>query len=379
MKNNYFSPLTGFSEEAAVYVTAKQESGNNGEKPQGSATPDSNSSAQDNKAGIPVPLASGTNSGTAKGGTELSNPNLNQWDGQLLQPGIVYYRNQLIGLPVLYIKENRKDSDRATGWQEISKEVGIIQPVMLGLARVAQAAGFTLGSKEPKTGKWHDATDDQIANSYVLIDGYGRIAGHNLELEKAMSDPNYKPSNVPVLFNDIQAPDLMRAQYISINQDVKKTNKSDLLRYADKTKQDSNTVYYNGLLKEGFVSKAAQIYAYGKELKTKDIKDISSGTAITVDDKLVNAMQQSLEVYRKVLSGSVSAKILKGVPLAAWTRDKLRSTIDKVAMLKLICTKFENMTALQLTRIQEARGVKGDKTQTTEIVLSRIFDEILGE
>lgn len=48
-------------------------------------------------------------------------------------------------------------------------------------------------------------------------------------------------------------------------------------------------------------------------------------------------------------------------------------------MLKLICTKFENMTALQLTRIQEARGVKGDKTQTTEIVLSRIFDEILGE
>ena len=146
MKNNYFSPLTGLSEEAAVYVTAKQESGNNGEKPQGSATPDSNSSAQDNKAGIPVPLASGTNSGTAKGGTELSNPNLNQWDGQLLQPGIVYYRNQLIGLPVLYIKENRKDSDRATGWQEISKEVGIIQPVMLGLARVAQAAGFTLGS-----------------------------------------------------------------------------------------------------------------------------------------------------------------------------------------------------------------------------------------
>lgn len=377
MKNNIFSPLTELSEEVAVYVTAKQESGNNGEKPQGSATPDSNSSAQDNRAGVPVPLASGTSSGAAKSGTKLSNPNLNQWDGQLLQPGIVYYRNQLIGLPVLYIKENRNDTDRATYWQKIGQEVSIVQPIKYVLASVARAAGFSLGHKDSKTGKWYDATDDQITNSYVLIDGYGRSAGHNLELEKAQSDFNYKPFDVPVLFDNIQDPDLLRAQFISINQDVKKTNKSDLLRYADKTKQDPNTVYYNGLLKEGFVSKAAQIYAYGKELKTKDIKDISNGKTISVDADLVSAMQQSLEVYKKVFSGSVSAKILKGVPLAAWTRDKLKSAVDKTAMQKQICTKFENMKALQLTRLQGARGVKGDKAQTKEILLGRMFDEIL--
>ena len=311
--------------------------------------------------------------------TELSNPNLKQWDGQPLKSGIVYFRNHLMGLPVLHIRENRNDIDRADHWQKVGKEVGIASPIKLARADVAQAAGFTLGHKDTQTGKWYVATDEQIARSYVLIDGYGRSAGHNLELEKAKSDFNYKPFDVPVLFDDVRDSNLLRAQFISINQDVKKTNKSDLLRYADKTKQDRNTVYYDSLLKEHFIAKAAQNYAYGKELKTKDIKDISSGKTVSVDAGLTNAMQQSLEVYKKVLSGSGSAKILRGVPLAAWTRDKFRAATDKTAMLKKICAKFENMTALQLTQLQEAKGVKGDKVQTTEIVLRRIFDEILGE
>ncbi len=371
------SPVTEQLEQATAYTA--EERINIGVQPQCSATTDSNCSAYNNGTVVPVTLASETVGVTATSETSLSNPNLKQWDGQPLKSGIVYSRNHLIGLPILHIKENRNDTDRAAYWQKVGKEVGIASPIKLARADVAQAAGFTLGHKDTQTGKWYAATDEQIASFYVLIDGYGRSAGHNLELEKAKSDPDYKPFDVPVLFDGVQDPSLLRAQFISINQDVKKTNKSDLLRYADKTKQDRNTVYYDGLLKEHFIPKAAQNYAYGKELKTKDIKDISSGKTISVDAELTNAMQQSLEVYKKVLSGSVSAKILRGVPLAAWTRDKFRSAVDKTAMLKKICAKFENMTALQLTRLQEAKGVKGDKTQTTEIILRRIFDEILGE
>lgn len=247
------------------------------------------------------------------------------------------------------------------------------------MASVAKATGFTLGYKDPQTGEWYDATDEQIANFYALLDGYGRSAGHDLELKKASSDSGYKPFDVPVLFDDIQDPELLRAQYISINQDVQKTKRSDLLRYADKTKQDKNTAYYYSLLKEHYIAKAAQNYAFGRELNTKDIKNISSGKAAPVDASLTDAMQQALEVYKKVLSGSTSAKILKGVPLAAWTRDKFKSVVDKNSMLQKIRTKFENMTAMQLTKLQDAKGVKGDKAQTTEIVLRRIFDEILGE
>ncbi len=323
--------------------------------------------------------AEGCIGGTALSGTSLSNPNLVRWDGKPLQTEIVYHRNRLIGLPVLQIKENRNATDRAKDWQEIGQTVGIAQPIKLALAPVAKAAGFTLGYKNPQTGEWHDATDEQIVNSYVLLDGYGRCAGHDLELKKAQDDSEYKPFDVPVLFDDTQDPGLFRMRYISINQDVLKTKRSDLLRYADKTKQDKNTAYYNSLLKERFTAKAAQNYAYGKELKTKDIKDISSGKAVSVDASLTNAMRQALEVYKKVLSGNTSAKILKGVPLATWTRDKLKSVENRATTLEKIRTKFENMTAMQLTKLQDAKGVKGDKAQTTEIVLRRIFDKILGE
>lgn len=80
MKNNYFSPLTGLSEEAAVYVTAKQESGNNGEKPQGSATPDSNSSAYNNMGSVPC-----TN-GILPVEKNLLNMHPKQWKTTKLQP-----------------------------------------------------------------------------------------------------------------------------------------------------------------------------------------------------------------------------------------------------------------------------------------------------
>ena len=323
--------------------------------------------------------AAGCIGGTALSGTNLPNPNLGRWDGKPLQSGILYWRNLLMGLPVLRIKENRSDTVRGKDWQEIGQSVGIAQPIKLALASVAKAAGFTLGYNDPQIWKWYDAIDKQIANSYVLLDGYGRCAGHDLELKKAQSDSEYKPFDVPVLFDDTKDPDRLRAQYISINQDVQKTNRSDLLRYADKTKQDKNTAYYNSLLKEHYIAKAAQIQAYGKELKIKDIKDISSGKAVPVDASLTDAMRQALEVYKKVLSGSPSVKILKGVPLAAWTCAKLKSAKDKAAMLEKIRTKFENMTAMQLTKLQDAKGVKGDKSQTTEIVLRRIFDEIFGE
>ena len=365
MNDEKNSPVTNQLEQATAYVAVSN----------GTEMVSQSIENQDTKF---VP-ADGCIGGTALSGTNLSNPNLGRWDGKPLQPGILYWRNLLMGLPVLRIKENRSDTDRAKDWQEIGQTVGIAQPIKLALAPVAKAAGFTLGYKDPQTGKWYDSTDGPITNPYVLLDGYGRSAGHDLELKKALSDSGYKPFDVPVLFDDTQDPGLFRMRYISINQDVQKTKRSDLLRYADKTKQDKNTAYYNSLLKDHYIAKAAQIQAYGKELKIKDIKDISSGKAVSVDASLTDAMQQALEVYKKVLSGSTSAKILKGVPLAAWTRDKFKSVVDKNSMLQKIRTKFENMTAIQLTKLQEAKGVKGDKAQTTEIVLRRIFDEILGE
>lgn len=47
------------------------------------------------------------------------------------------------------------------------------------------------------------------------------------------------------------------------------------------------------------------------------------------------------------------------------------------AMADKISDKFSKMLPEQLTKLQDAKGVKGDRTKTTEIILIGIFNEIL--
>ena len=69
--------------------------------------------------------------------------------------------------------------------------------------------------------------------------------------------------------------------------------------------------------------------------------------------------------------------MLKGVPLSRWTCDTLNNAADKKAMKDKIIAKFSNMSPQLLSKLQDAKGVKGDRTKTTEIILIGIFNEIL--
>lgn len=86
MLENNQNPVTEVSEQGAVQATV--ESVNNGMIPQGSATPDSNSSIN---AVVPNGTAS---SGTLLSGTVLQNSYLKMWDGKPLSEGKLYHRNE---------------------------------------------------------------------------------------------------------------------------------------------------------------------------------------------------------------------------------------------------------------------------------------------
>lgn len=131
------------------------------------------------------------------------------------------------------------------------------------------------------------------------------------------------------------------------------------------------------MIGEGFVAKAASYYTYGRELTREDILKISNGQPIHVEQTLVQSMQKSLEVYRTVFSGNASNKVLKGVPLARWTCRLLKGADDITTMCSKIENRFSHMTPQCLTRLQDAKGIKGDRTQTVEIILMGIFNEIL--
>ena len=155
------------------------------------------------------------------------------------------------------------------------------------------------------------------------------------------------------------------------------TTNAELAGYAAAVYKNADTQYYNDLLKSGYVAKAAAYYAYAKEPSRDDMKKINEGTSVSVDRPMVDAMKRALAVYRKIFTGKASSKLLNGVPLARWTYNRLKQETDKEKLLKTITHKFSVLTPQYVAVLQEARGVKGDRTRTTEIVLGELFDKIL--
>lgn len=185
MLENNQNPVTEVSEQGAVQATV--ENVNNGMIPQGSATPDSNSSIN---AVVPNGTAS---SGTLLSGTVLQNSYLKMWDGEPLSEGKLYHRNEMIGLPECSIMENRDFLGRAEEWQNKCREVGMAQPGKYVRARIVKQAGYTPALFNKEKGEWEKVSEDLLDRYYCRMDGHGRAAGHDLELAAAMKNPVYQP------------------------------------------------------------------------------------------------------------------------------------------------------------------------------------------
>ena len=72
-----------------------------------------------------------------------ANHHITPWDGTPLQENIIYNLNDMYGLPIARIKENRDAEKRAKASLQTCKENGMGQPAKLISARVIFEAGFT--------------------------------------------------------------------------------------------------------------------------------------------------------------------------------------------------------------------------------------------
>ena len=248
---------------------------------------------------------------------------------------------------------------------------------MYANAKIAKEAGFTPVIFLHDTKKPWKIPEHLVGHYYIRLDGNGRAAGHDLDLKEATKNPSYTPFDYEFVFKKYDDPNLLYKQYISANLDVKKTTKSELLSYSLCRNKGSNLNNYYTMMGEGFVAKSSSYYNFGRELTKEDVKKASKGQDITVEQELVDCMDMLLKTYSKVFSGNASAKILKGVPLARWSCETLKKADDMKAMADKISDKFSKMLPEQLTKLQDAKGVKGDRTKTTEIILIGIFNEIL--
>lgn len=315
--------------------------------------------------------------GTHLSGTSITNSNLKEWDGKTLHEDLVYHRNKMLGLPECTIMENRDALSRAKAWQKICRESGMTNSALYVSAKTVKAAGLTPAIYQRDTKSWWIVPDDLLDQYYLRWDANGRAAGHDLDLDKAMSDPDYAPFDFTFVYKEFKDPEQFFKQYISTNLDVKKTTRSELLRYASCRNAGSILNSYYAMQTDGFVAKAASLYTFGRELTKDDIKNASAGKDINVDNDLVDSMGELLDTYINVFSGDASQKVLKGVAIARWTRDTLKNAKDMKTMADKIKNKFAKMLPEQLSKLQDAKGVKGDRTKTKEIILIGIFNEIL--
>lgn len=376
MDNNNQNPVTENTEQVITYAVEGQAILGSME-PQASITSDSNCDAQSNYTDS-VPLDKclcGTYVTGTRTGTRTANPNLKEWDGKPLKEGVVYHRNEMLGLPECTILENRDAQSRAKDWQKICRENGMTNPALYANAEIAKKAGLTPAIYLRSKKKWWIVPDPE--HYCIRLDGNGRAAGHDLDLEEATKNPSYIPFDFQFIYKKYTDAELFIKQYISVNLDVKKTTKSELLSYSLCRNKGSNLNNYYTMMGEGFVAKSSSYYNFGRELTKEDVKKASKGQDITVEQELVDSMALLLKTYRKVFFGNASVKILKGVPLARWSCETLKKADDMKAMADKISDKFSKMLPEQLTKLQDAKGVKGDRTKTTEIILIGIFNEIL--
>ena len=108
MDNNNQNPVTENTEQVITYAVEGQAILGSME-PQASITPDSNCDAQSNYTDSVPPdkCLCGTYATGTRAGTIPANPKLKEWDGKPLQEGVVYHRNEMLGLPECTILENR--------------------------------------------------------------------------------------------------------------------------------------------------------------------------------------------------------------------------------------------------------------------------------
>lgn len=393
MNNTDHSPVTASAEQATTYAVANENKEINNLKTKGSSmeaettnqisasTPVSECQSHVNLQDVcPVPLKQrlyGTNLAGTEAGTTTATPHLTAWNGEPLKEDVVYHRNAMMGLPECTVKENRDAQKRAKYWQKVCRESGMTSNALYTSAKTVKEAGLTPAIYQRDTKSWWIVPEGLLHLFYVRWDGNGRGAGHDLDLDEAMNNPNYAPFDFTFVYKVFESPEQFFKQYISTNLEVKKTTRSELLHYTSCRNAGGIFNSYYALQNDGFVAKAASLYIFGRELTKDDIKRASEGNDITVEQNLVDCMGMLLETYKDVFSGTSSQKLLKGVPLARWTRDTLKNATNMEAIADKIKGNFSSMSPRMLNRLQDTKGVKGDPTMTTEIILIGIFNEIL--
>ena len=180
-----------------------------------------------------------------------ANLHIKSWDGTPLQENIIYNLNDMYGLPIARIKENRDAEKRAKASLQTCKVNGMGQPAKLISARVIFEAGFTPEYRNEE-GQWVEVPEDKLDQYYGIMDGHGRHAGYLRDLEAAALDDNYEPFKFIFWYQNITT-DVFKKQFPSLNFDTVKTKTGELAKYSASMYKNTQTALYTNLLDDKYI------------------------------------------------------------------------------------------------------------------------------
>ena len=291
-----------------------------------------------------------------------------------LEEDKVYHLKDIQGLRIAYCAENRKRTTKQV--QKLREDLrngGMISPAILVSASVAKRAGYHIITRNGNNSEI-DVPDADLDKFTLLLDGNGRYNAYLLDCKESEDGP----FDFKFVYKKYDDPTKLREDYIRANRVCKRTTSREAFRLM--VNNDDHMAKCDELVEKGYIEKAAQIITLGREVKRADYDAVERGEKIqNINEDLIKGMASAYEVYEDVFCGKASEKVLHGTALAFWTKEYLQTGDSVKEVIKRIKKAFGEMKPRQLAEIQEAKGVKGDKTQTTAIVLSGLFGSLISD
>lgn len=307
---------------------------------------------------------------------------LGLWKKETFKEDRIYSLNECHGMIICKNRDNRDDQKRGKEFYKLvlkgksgREPVNIVNPIDITTAKIAKEAGFSLSYRNFLTGKDEPLPDEWIEKAFCILDGHGRYEGY-LDSLKDAKTPN-EVMKLKFIYKEYNDPKKFKQEFISVNYDVKKTTRDEIIGYASVGQSNQLLIEYNSLVQsEKFVAKAAQLHTFGKELSTTEMNQILRGESFSEDKDLVSAMKQAKSQFFANFSEKNNdvAKFLKGVILAKWLKTNLSNSATRDKNLERIESKLKSSAYRK--KIMDSFNAKGSSSEK-ETNVNSVLNEII--
>ena len=296
------------------------------------------------------------------------------WDGQALEEDRIYHLDKMGGLPILWIKDNRRTWKRAMKMFTACRDNTMTTPAIVTDAKVVAEWGLIL--IDPCTRE--EVPADNLDGKYCILEGHGRSHGFLIALADS-AQTGGKPFDFHFVYKHFDSPENFGQAYVSTNADMTRTTSKDRLAIAGARCNDPIVISYLGKIKNDLViSKGSYFWTFGREATVVEVSKLIYGEADApkFDKDITDALALCYESFKEKFGAEGAEKIYRGVSAAQWCADRIGKADDKSATALVICDKVKAMTNEIYTAIITAKS-NSKKHITRDQVVKNQLDKMM--